>query len=310
VSVLDQSYRRWRGKPTPYLERMLVIPRFDALEILSRKGWVASYVVALVPPLLLAGYIYFAATPAALWKLLPFLEKLHLQIPLPGAAAWRRSAFLQTWFIVGFAMLVGPPLATRDFANGALTLYLSKALRRFEYVLGRSAILLVLLSAASWIPLVLVFFLELALAPAEWRHQNAWMLGSVLLSTVPVVVLMTLLIEAVASFVHRANVARLTLLALVLVTWPLGEMMALGTGSPSARAVSPMAMAASVNDWAFDPPAGQATTPAPVSPFSPPPPQRSSNEMPVGTALGVMALWLAGCVGVLAWRVRPVEVVK
>lgn len=306
MSVLDQSYRRWKGKPTTYIARMLVIPRFDALEILARRAWVAFYVFALLPPLILGGYVYVSVNSEILARVL-FAGGAGITLPLPGADTWASFTYLQLWFIVVFAMLVGPPLATRDFANNALALYLSKALRRFEYVLGRWAILLMLLSAASWVPLLLVFGLEMALAPPAWRSENAWIGGGILASTIPVVLLLTALISAVAAHVHRANLARGAVLAIIIVTWPLGRMLEARTHSPDAQIVSPMAMAVRVNIWAFEPPEA-APRPGAASAFPGAREPRTMVSVPV--AFAVLLAWFAACIGVLLWRVRPVEVVK
>ena len=305
MSVLDQSYRRWKGKPTPYLERMLVIPRYDALEILSHRDWAACYVAALLPPVILGAYVYFTANSDVLARLIPGLSNFRL--PLPGSDTWASFTYLQLWFIVVFALLVGPPLATRDFANNALPLYLSKALRRFEYIIGRWAILLVLLSAASWLPLLVVFGLEVALAPPAWRSENAWIGGGILASTIPCVLLVTALISAVAAHVHRANLARGAVLAIIIVTWPLGRMLESRTGAPNAQVVSPMAMAVRINIWAFEPPEAPPRLGA-TSVF--PGAREPQTMVSVPLAFAVLLAWFLACIGVLLWRVRPVEVVK
>lgn len=307
MSVLDQRYRRWTGQQTPYWQRILVIPRFDVLEILSRKLWAAFYVVSLLPPLILGAYIYLAVNSAQLAKLLPVLASLKL--PLPGADAWAAFTYAQLWFIVAFSVLVGPPLATRDFANNALPLYLSKALGRAEYVLGRWAILLALLSAASWLPLSIVFGLEFALAPSAWRADNAWLLGGIFAATIPCVLLLTAMVSAVAAHVHRANLARAALLALIMMTWPLGKMLEATTGTPMAQVVSPMAMAVRVNVWAFTP-AQSVDERAIMETLAPAAKAARDTMVPVPLAFAVLVAWFLACIAVLALRVRPVEVVK
>ena len=303
MPVLDQSYRRWQGHPTSYVERMLVIPRYDAMEILKRRAWLGLYLVALLPPLLMALYVFVASNPNAL-AMLSFLKGAKL--PLPGAASWKFVTRLEIWLLVAFALIVGPPLATRDFANDALPLYFSKALRRFEYVLGRWLILLALLSAASWIPLLVIFLLELSLAPAGWGKDNFWMAGAILAATIPAILLVTALISATAAHVHRTNLARFSLVALMVVTIPLGAIASRAISSPMGRAVSPVAMALRINDWAFEPP--EKPPASPLDALVPRPP--APRQVPVAVAFGALAAWFAGSVAVLAWRVRPVEVVK
>ena len=307
MSVLDQRYRRWTGQQTPYWQRILVIPRYDVLEILSRKLWAAFYIISLVPPALLGVYTYLAANWASVGKLVPLLAKVTF--PLPGADAWAVVTYGQLWLIVAFSVLVGPPLATRDFANNALPLYLSKALGRAEYVLGRWAILLALLSAASWLPLSIVFGLEFALAPPTWRADNAWLLGGIFAATIPCVLLLTAMVSAVAAHVHRTNLARAALLGLIMMTWPLGKMLEATTRTPMAQVVSPMAMAVRVNVWAFTPaqPVDERAILETLTPAAQP---ARDTMVPGPLAFAVLVAWFLACIAVLALRVRPVEVVK
>ena len=69
------------------------------------------------------------------------------------------ASFFQYWVVVqqgylGFflAMLVGPPLVSRDLTNNALPLYLCRPFSRTEYVVGKMAVVMILLSAMTWIP--------------------------------------------------------------------------------------------------------------------------------------------------------------
>src|SRR5258707_13066390 len=51
----------------------------------------------------------------------------------------------------------GPPLVSRDLRNNALPLYLCRPFTRTEDVLGKMSVLLILLSAITWIPQLLLF---------------------------------------------------------------------------------------------------------------------------------------------------------
>jgi ABC-2 type transport system permease protein len=49
------------------------------------------------------------------------------------------------------AVIVGPSLIAADLANGALPLYLGRPVDRRDYVLGKLAVLAILLSPMTWV---------------------------------------------------------------------------------------------------------------------------------------------------------------
>ena len=310
MPVLDQRYRRWEGTPTSYVSRMLVIPRYDLLDIVQRKAWLAFFVASMLPPIVLAALVYFTANLEPLKALFPVLAVV--KIPLPGARAYEMVGVVQMWLLVVFGLSVGPPLATRDFANNAMPLYLSKALRRWEYVMGRWSLLLLVFSVMSWVPLLLVLGLEMALTSAEWRSGHAWLAGAIVVGLVPVILLMTALVTAVASHVHRANLARAALLGIILVSWPFAKALEASTGSPLGRVISPLALTSRIESWAFEPPVEEAaaTSAGLFGALAPKLPTAAKDDLSPRVAAIALAFWFAACVGVLAWRVRPVDVVS
>lgn len=309
MPVLDRGYRRWRGTPTSYLQRVLVIPRFDVLEILSRKAWLMAYVVCLLPPLGLAVWVYFMTNLAVLRKYLPGLADVLASAFVPGPEQYQTFTWIQIGLASSFALLIGPPLVTRDFANAAMPLYLSKALRRLDYVAGRWAVLIASFSLATWLPLMLVFGLQVGMSTAAWREKNAWMALAILGTCLPLTVLLTALITAIGALVHRSNAARAALLGLFIITGTLGGWISEATGSVYGRVVSPLSMVTAVSEAAFEPPVDEETQPITregLARSTAPPP---ATQVPAAIALCVIAAWIAGCVLVLSRRVRPVEVV-
>ena len=311
MAVLDQRYRRWEGKPTSYASRMLVIPRYDLLDLVQRKAWLFMLVASMVPPFILAVVVYFTTNLEPLKALLPFLKLV--QLSPPGARTYELIGIVQMWLVFAFGLLVGPPLATRDFANNAMPLYLSKALSRSEYVLGRWSVLLGLFSVMSVAPLLLVLGLEMALTSAEWRSDQAWLAGAIVMGLVPVILIMTALVTAVGAHVHRANLARAALLGIILVSWPFAKALDASTGSSLGRVISPLALTSRIESWAFEPPSDQAQAKAPTTGLFGalvPKPAQPVDDLSAGVAAGALAVWFAACIGVLAWRVRPVDVVS
>lgn len=87
----------------------------------------------------------------------------------------------QGTFAVWLATFAGPSLIAPDLANGALPLYFSRPMSRWDYVLSRMLVLAGVLSPVTWIPGMVLFFVQSSLAGWDWTVEN-WMLGVGILS--------------------------------------------------------------------------------------------------------------------------------
>src|ERR1700752_2502464 len=76
---------------------------------------------------------------------------------------------------------VGPVLIAGDLTNGALPLFLSRPFARADYILGKFAVLGILLSAVTWVPCLLLFSLQAGLARGGWIWSHLWMVVPMLL---------------------------------------------------------------------------------------------------------------------------------
>ena len=85
-------------------------------------------------------------------------------------------AFILTAFI-------GPSLVSPDLANGALTLYLCRPLSRTEYVLGKMSVLVIILSWITWMPGLVLFFVQASLSGWQWMIDNSYIAMGILLGS-------------------------------------------------------------------------------------------------------------------------------
>ena len=261
-----------------------------------------------MPPLVLAVMVYVATTNIqTLRALLPIIPP-QFEFRPPGPGLYEEFLYWQCWLATAFAVIVGPPLVTRDFANGAMPLFLSKSLRRGDYVLGRCLVLFGLLSLATWVPYLVIFVLECGMAKPEWRAANWGLFPDIILAGLPTALLLTLLIVAVSAFVQRANLARAALLFLLLGVKPLMFPLEMALGTPAVRVVSPTDVTASLREWAFEPSRapGDAAPTDGITPRS----EGGTSGPPAGLSAFALVAWLAGATWLLLRRVRPVEVVK
>ena len=80
---------------------------------------------------------------------------------------------IQGGFAFFVAVLVGPPLVSRDMCNNALPLYLCRPFSRTEYVIGKMSVLLILLSLVTWVPQLLLFLFQSYLEGFAWFAQTS-----------------------------------------------------------------------------------------------------------------------------------------
>ena len=80
------------------------------------------------------------------------------------------------------ALVLGPALVSADLRNNGLPLYLSRPFGRWEYVLGKSSVMLIMLSLVTWVPGMLLFLFQSYMAGWDWLKQY-WRVGVGILLT-------------------------------------------------------------------------------------------------------------------------------
>jgi len=139
------------------------------------------------------------------------------------------NSFFQAFVNVqgGFAffvtLLVGPPLVSRDLRNNALPLYLCRPFSRPEYVAGKMAVVLFLLSAITWMPQLLLFLFQSYLEGGRWFVDNLWIAAAIFIGSVVWILLLALLSQAISALVKWRVVASGALLGLFFIPSVFGE---------------------------------------------------------------------------------------
>jgi ABC-2 type transport system permease protein len=214
MAVYERTYRRYTGPLTPERTRFLTLPRYAYREVFQSKLFVAFFVLACLPALVDAVIIYLHHNLSALGRLQIPLDRL-----LPIDAYFFRDFVVGAQSALAFflALFVGPGLVSADLRNNALPLYLSRPFSRQEYVLGKLAVLLILLSAITWVPGLLLFFLEGYLEGFGWIGKNVQIGWAIFASSWAWILVLSLLTLAISAWVKWKPVARLALLVLFFV---------------------------------------------------------------------------------------------
>ena len=213
MAVYEQSYKRYIGPLTPEWSRFLIIPRHAYRGVFKSKIFTAFFVVCFVPLLVEAILIYLHHNMNALGIMKVDMREL---IPI-DASFFQTFVNIQGGFALFVALLVGPPLVSRDLRNNALPLYLCRPFSRTEYVLGKMSVLLILLSMITWIPQLLLFLFQAYLEGFTWFTQNLWIASAIVIGSVVWILLLALISQAISALVKWRVIASAAILGVFFI---------------------------------------------------------------------------------------------
>lgn len=218
MAVYEQTYRHYAGALTPAWSRFLVLPRHTYRTIFQSKLFLAFFGVCFIPTLVAAILIYLRYNINAL----AILNIRLRDLVAIDAEFFRAILAVQGVFAFLLTVLIGPVLVARDTANNALPLYLCRPFSRAEYVAGKMSVLLVLLSAVSWVPSSLLFLLQSYLAGWAWAAQHARAGAAIVLAGLIGVVTFSLLVLAISAWVKWRMAASAAFFGLFLIPSAFG----------------------------------------------------------------------------------------
>jgi ABC-2 type transport system permease protein len=213
MAVYKRTYRGYSGPMTPAWSRFLVLYRFSRKTLFRSKLQTSFFVLCFFFPLLcllgiyanyhLSAFSFLASRKEALFTVDGKLFLFYLNFQ--GALAFILTAF------------VGPGLVSPDLANGGLTLYLCRPLSRTEYVLGKMSVLVILLSWITWVPGLILFFVQASLSGFHWMLDNLWIASGILVGSFVWIITLSLLSLALSAWVKWRIAAGALLVAILFL---------------------------------------------------------------------------------------------
>ena len=170
MAVYERNYRRYTGDLTGELDRILVFPRYAYEEILRSKLFLSFIVVCLLWSFVLACVIYIPHNLGfiKMFQLDPDQVGKFFSNLINAEAAFNFFMMPAGFMAMILTFVVGPVLVTSDIRNNGLALYFSRPVTRTEYVVGKSLIMVILLSVITWIPGLLLFAFQSYLEGLDW----------------------------------------------------------------------------------------------------------------------------------------------
>jgi ABC-type transport system involved in multi-copper enzyme maturation permease subunit len=213
MAVYNRNYKTYSGPLTGIRRRWLVITRFSLDEVFASRVSTVLFVMCLVPALLSAVVIYVVNSDTA---------RLLLNMRPDALFAIDNKFFfkmleIQGWLALFLTAWVGPVMVSPDLTNNALPLFLSRPVSRAEYVLGKVLVLVVILSAVTWVPLLLLFVIQAQVSRTPWLAANLYIAPGMVVGALLWIAVLALIALAVSAFVRWRIVATGLMVAVVLI---------------------------------------------------------------------------------------------
>lgn len=293
MAVYKRRYNPYSGTLTPQWSRFFVLTRYAFAELFKSRFFVILLVLSLVPILFFAGYIFVANNKTV---------QLLMQMRSAGLFSVENEYFIvimiaQTQAAFLLNCWVGPVLIAGDLTNGALPLFLSRPFSRADYVLGKLAVLGLLLSAVTWIPGLLLFSLQAGLAGNGWIWSHIWMVVPIVFCSAIWILMLSLISLAVSASVKLRIVATGVIFISFFIPAGLGEMYNAIMGTYWGRLLNFTEMFRLILAKGFR---EQTELLGPLS----------RNEIPVPAAWGVLILVCLLSLVILNARLKAREVVR
>ena len=220
MAVYKRRYNPYAGSLTPEWSRFFVLTRYAFADLFKSRFFVFLLILSLAPILLFASYIFIANNKTV--QLLMQVRSADLFVV--EAQYFIVIMMVQTQAAFLLNCWIGPVLIAGDLTNGALPLFLSRPFSRADYVLGKFAVLGLLLSGVTWVPCLLLFSLQAGLAKGGWTWSHLWMIIPIILCSAIWILMLSLISLAVSAWVKLRIVATGVIFISFFIPAGLGEM--------------------------------------------------------------------------------------
>jgi len=222
MAVYERTYHPYLGELTESRWRFLILPRYAFKDVFKSKIFVAFLVACYLAPLMIGLVIYITNNV----KFLEFFQTaFNSQLNIEFRAAYYRTWFMVPQGILSFlmALLLGPTLVSKDLHNNALPLYLSRPFSRAEYILGKGAVLAIMISAITWVPGLFLFSLQSYLQGFDWFIANFRTAAAIFFGCWLLILMFTTISLALSAYMKWKTLAQGMFFLLFIVTAAFGS---------------------------------------------------------------------------------------
>lgn len=281
MPIHTQNYRHWEGTLNPsHYTRWWIIAKAELKLLAQRK--IVRLIVA-IPPV-----IYILAHAVIIYIVNQFPGSV-LPINI-DSVFFRNFLFNASLFIALIAVFGGSGLIATDLKNNTLSLYLSKPISWIDYLIGKFAVMGILLGCLTLIPGLLLFLEHVLLTDTSFLKENYWMPFSIIAYSIIIILVSSLLMLVFSSLTSNSRYAIIGFCAVWFGTPVIYEIL---------KVITRTSKVALVSIWANYDILGTAL-------FGDTPNYAMHWVWALLTQIALIAL----CIFVLHRRIRAVEIVK
>lgn len=219
MAIYKRTYKAYRGPLTPAWSRFSVLSRYGLSTLFASRAFTAYTVLCGVPFLVWATFIYVVHNSAVQ----SLLNVQFGKTPPINSGTFMTFMGVQAFLSFILAAWAAPPAISKDFANNAVQLYLSRPISRAEYLVGKVSSLAGLLSFTTWIPALVLWVVQAQLQGNGWGWENLWLAGAIIIAGLLWIAVISLLSMALAVWVRWRIAATALIVAIPLLLPGLGE---------------------------------------------------------------------------------------
>jgi len=213
MAVYERTWRRYSGELTPLGQRWFVVTRYALGDAFASRLFTAFYALCFLPSVVGIFFIYLSHN-------LSLLQQLGMPPDLMNVLTDKFFMLLFSWqalpaFLI--AVIVSPSLIAADLSNNALPLYLSRPITRAEYVLGKMAVLGILLSPMTWVMGLFIFLLQSYFEGGGWGFENYRIGVAYVIGHLAWIIVISMLTLAISAWVRFKPAARGALFAIIFI---------------------------------------------------------------------------------------------
>jgi ABC-type transport system involved in multi-copper enzyme maturation permease subunit len=215
MAVYKRTYKAYRGPLTPSWSRFTVLARYGFANLFESRLFTAYTALCLIPFLVGLVFIYVINSTAV-----QALLGIRMGSALQVNNVWFLTFLnVEAWMSFILTAWGAPGMISKDFANHSIQLYLSRPLSRTEYLLGKISGMVALLSCTTWIPVMILFFVQGQLAGHGWLWENLWIARAIFVGGMLWILLICLMALALSVWV-RWRIAATALMFAVFFVLP------------------------------------------------------------------------------------------
>jgi ABC-type transport system involved in multi-copper enzyme maturation permease subunit len=279
MPIHDQSYRRYGGSKASLGRAWSVIARAGIMTTIRKRVFMGMMLFGWLPFVVRAVQIYVASNYPQTATLLA-----------PDAKMFRDFLEQQNFFVFVMTIYVGAGLIAHDRRANALQIYLSKPLMRAEYIAGKAAVLFTFLMLVTWVPAILLLFLQVMFKGSfDFLRANLFLFPAITIAALLQCLLATFTMLALSSLSKSSRYVAVLYAGIVFFTLAIYGVMLAITGDTGLSWLSVSSNLTHVRDVIF------RQTPRYATPW----------QVSLIVVLGLIAL----SISVLERRVKGVEIV-